>query len=73
MMSAPSAPIAPPSVGVAIPSQRLERFERAIEAGQILLMIDVPRGRVDEIEARLQALHPEARLEGVEPNIPAFP
>lgn len=60
-------------IGVAIPSQRLERFERAIEAGQILLMIDVPRGRVDEIEARLQALHPEARLEGVEPNIPAFP
>jgi hypothetical protein len=60
-------------IGVAIPSQRLKRFERAIEAGRILLMIDVPRSRVDEIEARLQALHPEARLEGVEPNIPAFP
>jgi hypothetical protein len=29
--------------------------------------------RVDEIEGRLQALHPEAHLEGVEPDIPAFP
>ena len=60
-------------IGVSIPSQRLKRFESAIAARQILLMVDVPRTRVEEIEARLQALHPEARLEGVEPDIPAFP
>ena len=60
-------------IGVSIPSQRLKRFAPAIEQGQILLMVDVPRGRVEEIEARLQALHPEAHLEGIEPNIPAFP
>lgn len=60
-------------IGVSTPSQRLKRFEPAIEKGQILLMLDVPRGRVEEIESRLQALHPEARLEGIEPNIPAFP
>lgn len=60
-------------IGVSTPSQRLRRFEPAIEQGQILLMVDVPRGRVEEIESRLQALHPEAHLEGIEPNIPAFP
>ena len=60
-------------IGVSTPSSRLKRFEPAIEQGQILLMVDVPRSRVDEIETRLQALHPEARLEGVEANIPAFP
>ena len=60
-------------IGVSTPSNRLARFEPAIEAGQILSMVDVPRSRVDEIEQRLQALHPEAHLEGVEPNIPAFP
>jgi len=60
-------------IGVSIPSRRLKRFEPAIEQGQILLMLDVPRGRVEEIESRLQALHPEAHLEGIEPNIPAFP
>lgn len=60
-------------VGVSAPSRRLQRFEAAMERGQILLMLDVPRSRVEEIEARLQALHPEAQLEGVEPDIPAFP
>ena len=60
-------------IGVSIPSQRLRRFEPAVAQGQILLMLDVPRSRVEEIEARLQALHPEAHLEGIEPNIPAFP
>lgn len=60
-------------IGVSTPSHRLKRFEPAIEQGQVLLMVDVPRSRVDEIESRLQALHPEAHLEGVDPNIPAFP
>lgn len=60
-------------IGVSTPSNRLKRFRSAIEQGQILLMVDVPNSRVDDIEARLHALHPEAHLEGVEPNIPAFP
>lgn len=60
-------------IGISTPSQRLKRFQPAIEQGGVLLMVDVPRSRVDEIEERLQALHPEAHLEGVEPDIPAFP
>jgi hypothetical protein len=60
-------------IGASVPSERLKRFQPQIDAGQILLMVDVPRGRVDEIEARLQQLHPEASLKGMEPDIPAFP
>lgn len=60
-------------IGISTPSSRLKRFAPAIEQGQILLMVDVPRSRVEEIESRLQTLHPEAHLEGIEPNIPAFP
>lgn len=60
-------------IGVSIPSKRLERFTPQIEQGQILLMVDVPLWRVEATEARLQRLHPEARLEGTEPDIPAFP
>ena len=60
-------------IGISTPSERLKRFQPAIEQGQILLMVDVPRRRVEEIEARLEKLHPEAHLEGVEPDIPAFP
>lgn len=60
-------------IGVSVPSQRLKRFTSQIEQGQILLMVDVPGSRVQEIEARLQALHPEAHLEGVEEKVLAFP
>jgi hypothetical protein len=60
-------------IGVSTPSKRLERFTPQIEQGQILLMVDVPMWHVEAIEARLRELHPEAHLEGTEPDIPAFP
>ncbi len=60
-------------IGVSVPSHRLERFHGAIEAGQLLLMVDVPRSRVAEIETLLAAGHPEGHFEGEDPNIPAFP
>jgi hypothetical protein len=60
-------------IGISIPSKRLQRFSAQIEQGQILLMVDALMWQGAEIEARLQELHPEARLEGDEPDIPAFP
>jgi len=60
-------------IGVGIPNSRLAQFEEAIARGELLLMIDVPRARVEEIEAVIRRHHPEAELEGVEPNIPEFP
>jgi len=59
-------------VGISIPSPRLQRFEGAIARGQILLMVDLPRSRVRDIEALLRSAHPEARFEGEEPQVPAF-
>jgi hypothetical protein len=56
-----------------IPNSRLKRFASAIEAGRILLMVDVPERQVEEIHALLHRSHPEAANEGMEPNIPAFP
>jgi Protein of unknown function (DUF1269) len=73
LVGAPFGAWASSMIGVSTPSKRLQRFETQIEQGQVLLMVDVPRGRVEEIEARLKSLHPEVHLEGVEPNIPAFP
>lgn len=60
-------------VGIGLPSSRITRFEKAIEDGQLLMMIDVPRERVEEAEALVLRHHPEAALEGVDPNIPLFP
>ncbi len=60
-------------VGVGLPNSRIDKYQKAIEAGQLLLMIDVPRAKVEQIEALVNRHHPEAELEGVDPNIPIFP
>jgi hypothetical protein len=60
-------------VGVGLPNSRIEQYQQAIEAGQLLLMVDVHRERVEEVEALVMRHHPEAELEGVDPNIPIFP
>lgn len=60
-------------VGVGIPNSRLAEYEGAIGNGELLMMIDVSRTRVEEIQAVVRRHHPEAELEGLEPNIPEFP
>jgi hypothetical protein len=60
-------------IGISVPSSRLKRFDAAIKSGQVLLMVDVPRSRLEDIEELLKTVHPEARLEGIDPDIPAFP
>ena len=60
-------------IGSSTPSRRLKRFEQAIGDGQYLLIVDVPRTRITEIEELLARTHPEAHFEGMEPNVPAFP
>ncbi len=60
-------------VGVDIPNSRIEKFHKAIEDGDLLMMVDVPTDRVDEIEDLVKKHHPEAEIEGTEPTIPAFP
>ena len=54
-------------------SMRIKRFEDAIARGQILLMVDVTPGQLEEVENMLQRNHPEASFEGMDPAIPAFP
>ena len=60
-------------VGISIGNSRVKQFEQAIEAGELLMMIDVPRSRVDEIIERVREHHPEVEVEGTEPDMPAFP
>lgn len=60
-------------VGMSAPNRDLLRFKPDIDAGRILLMLDVPASRVDEIRALVERSHPEARDYGEDPAIPAFP
>jgi HAMP domain-containing protein len=60
-------------VGSSVPNSKLRRFADEIDKGQILLMIDVPAQRVEEIQELLSRRHPEASNRGIEPTVPAFP
>jgi hypothetical protein len=60
-------------VGSSIGDRRIRQFEEAMEQGEFLVMVDVPRRRVEEIEQIVKKHHPEAECEGTEPTIPPFP
>lgn len=60
-------------VGMSAGNRRVKEFADAIEAGELLVMADVPAERVDEIEACIKNHLPEVEIEGTEPKVPAFP
>jgi len=60
-------------IAVSLPNSRLKGFQQAIDAGRILLMVDVPYRRVAEIRGLIESHHPEARIGGQDNHIPAFP
>ena len=60
-------------IGMDVPNSQIEKFEAAIEKGEVLMMIDIPKTRVEEIEALIQHHHPDADMGGTEPHRPAFP
>ena len=45
-----------------IPNHELEELERAIDAGMILLLVDVPRDEVEKNKSVIMERHPEARI-----------
>jgi hypothetical protein len=55
-----------------LPNVHLHEFRDALRHGEILLMVDVPRERVSEIEYRVRAHHPEAVAGGSSWNLPAL-
>jgi hypothetical protein len=46
--------------GAAVPNSRLKQFQADIDAGRVLMMVDVPFGRVEEITDLVVSRHPEA-------------
>jgi hypothetical protein len=60
-------------IGISTPNTALKRFEAEIGEGRVLLMVDVPKDRVAEIQELVHRSHPEASDHGLEPTIPAFP
>ena len=59
--------------GSSVPNSRLSAFHVEIERGKVLMMVDVPMRRMQEISELVARRHPEAIPGGFEPTIPAFP
>ncbi len=60
-------------VGSSIANSQITRFAPAIEGGKFLMMVDVPRSRIESIEQLVKERYPQAICEGTEPTKPAFP
>lgn len=60
-------------IATSVPNTRLKRFRKDIESGRVLLMVDVPEERKDEIRELVKSHHPEAGDYGPDPRTPAFP
>jgi len=56
-----------------VPNTYLKGFTEEIEHGKILMMVDVPKHRVEEITDMIRERHPHADVRGRDPSIPAFP
>ncbi len=60
-------------VGTQVANSRLKPFYDDIEDGKTLMMVDVPRARVEAIRDLAYRRCPEVVFGGIEPSIPAFP
>ena len=59
-------------VASSVPNSRLKAFESELEAGKILLMLEAPTSRIEELTNLVHQRHPEA-ARGIEATSPAFP
>ena len=60
-------------IGASTPNSRLKDFATEIAAGRVLLMVDIPFWRSEEINALVLRLDNGAIPRGFEPTFPAFP
>ena len=60
-------------IGLDVHNSQIARFEENIERGQLLMMVDIPKERVNEIKEMVHSHYPKAEIAGTEPQIPAFP
>lgn len=68
--SASIASLAAGLIGMSLGNSRLKKYEQAIEQGEFLLLLDIPKDRIDTISKLIIKHHPEAEFEGMEPLLP---
>lgn len=59
-------------IGINVPSTRLKSFTSKIDNGELLMMVDIPKDKINEV-SELVTSHINVKSAGSEPKIPAFP
>jgi hypothetical protein len=60
-------------MGLQVPNTQLKEFEQEIQEGKILLMLDVPASRYEEVRSVIARSQTHAIDRGSAPMVPAFP
>ncbi len=56
--------------GLQVGNSKVKKYEEAIERGEMLVMVDIAKERIDEISKTITRHHPTAEFEGIEPLLP---
>lgn len=56
--------------GLSAGNSRLRQFEEAIENGEFLVLLDIPKEKVDQVSETIIKHYPEVEFEGIEPILP---
>lgn len=57
-------------VGLRVGNSKVRKYEEAIENGELLVMVDIAKDRIDEISEIITKHHSSAEFEGIEPLLP---
>ncbi|MGZ4958896.1 MAG: DUF1269 domain-containing protein [Methylomonas sp.] len=57
-------------IGMNSGNSRLKQFEDAIEKGELLVLVDVPKERIENISQLITKHHPNVEFDGIEPIMP---
>lgn len=61
-------------IGTSTPNTHLRGFDGDIENGKVLMIVDVPKNRTEEITRHITKRHPRAEMRGIDPTHPVpFP
>jgi len=56
--------------GLQVGNSKVKKYEEAIDAGELLVMIDLAMEQIDGISEIITKHHPDAEFEGIEPLLP---
>jgi hypothetical protein len=56
--------------GLQVGNSKVKKYEEAIERGELLVMVDIAKERIDSLSQLITKHHPTAQFEGIEPLLP---